>query len=114
MVPWGEHKALGRLAICAQILVVSERSGCLERMQTTVKTRLMDARGVSGDWGVGEHVRGSPFLCQVEAGAVDPASSRVFGPGLSAVQLGRDSQIFIELSDQFGNRVISGTANFKV
>ncbi len=53
----------------------------------------------------------SPFMCHVEAGAIDAQSSRLFGPGLQAVQLGRESQIFVELADAFGNRVESAAAN---
>lgn len=50
-------------------------------------------------------------MCHVEAGPVDAQSSRLFGPGLQAVQLGRESQVFIELADAFGNRVESAAAN---
>ena len=53
----------------------------------------------------------SPFTAHVEAGAIDPQSSRLFGPGLQAVQLGRESQIFVELTDAFGNVVQSAAAN---
>ena len=59
----------------------------------------------------GVHVASSPFMCHVEAGPVDAQSSRLFGPGLQAVQLGRESQVFIELADAFGNRVESAAAN---
>ncbi len=50
-------------------------------------------------------------MCHVEAGPIDAQSSRLFGPGLQAVQLGRESQVFIELADAFGNRVESAAAN---
>ena len=53
----------------------------------------------------------SPFMCHVVAGAIDAQSSRLFGPGLQAVQLGRESQVFVELADAFGNRVESAAAS---
>ena len=58
----------------------------------------------------GKHLASSPFKCQVEAGAVEAQSSRLFGPGLQAVQLGRESQVFVELADAFGNQIKSATA----
>ena len=61
--------------------------------------------------GAGVHVASSPFRCQVEAGVISPQSSRLYGPGLQAVQLGRESQIFVELTDAFGNVVQSAAAD---
>ena len=45
------------------------------------------------------------------AGDVDASNSRLFGAGLQAVQLGRESQLFCELADAFGNKVESAAAN---
>lgn len=59
----------------------------------------------------GKPVASSPFTCHVEAGNIDAESSRLFGPGLASVQLGRESQIFVELTDAFGNPVQSAAAN---
>ena len=59
----------------------------------------------------GKAIAGSPFMCHVGAGDVDAGNSRLFGPGLAAVQLGRDSQLFCELADAFGNKVASAAAN---
>ncbi|KAK9829410.1 hypothetical protein WJX72_005680 [[Myrmecia] bisecta] len=42
------------------------------------------------------------------AGEVDPQSSRLYGPGLAAVQLGRPSQIYVELADRYGNKASAG------
>lgn len=54
---------------------------------------------------VGQHVQGSPFLCQVQPGEADAASSRLYGPGLQAIQLGKPSSLFLQLADQWGNAV---------
>ena len=54
---------------------------------------------------VGQHVQGSPFLCQVQPGEADAASSRLYGPGLLAIQLGKPSSLFLQLADQWGNAV---------
>ena len=54
---------------------------------------------------VGQHVQGSPFLCQVQPGDADAASSRLYGPGLQAIQLGKPSSLFLQLADQWGNAV---------
>jgi hypothetical protein len=59
----------------------------------------------------GKPISGSPFMCHVSAGEVDAGNSRLFGPGLQAVQLGRESQLFCELADAFGNKVESAAAN---
>ena len=50
-------------------------------------------------------------MCHVSAGDLDAGNCRLFGPGLQAVQLGRESQLFCELADAFGNRVESAAAN---
>lgn len=50
-------------------------------------------------------MQGSPILCQVQAGDVDAASSRLYGPGLQAIQLGKPSSLFLQLADQWGNAV---------
>ncbi len=50
-------------------------------------------------------------MCHVGAGDVNASNSRLFGPGLAAVQLGRESQLFCELADAFGNKVESAAAN---
>ena len=43
---------------------------------------------------------------------------RLFGPGLSAIQLGRDMRIFVALADAFGNAITEAgsiePANVKV
>ena len=59
----------------------------------------------------GKAISGSPFTCHVSAGDLDAGNSRLFGPGLQAVQLGRESQLFCELADAFGNKVESAAAN---
>lgn len=59
----------------------------------------------------GKPISGCPFLCHVSAGEVDASNSRLFGPGLQAVQLGRESQLFCELADAFGNKVESAAAS---
>ena len=46
----------------------------------------------------------------MEAGKIDPQSSRLVGPGLQAVQLGRESQIYVELADALGNQVKGAAA----
>jgi hypothetical protein len=46
----------------------------------------------------GKAISGSPFMCHVSAGD-------------QAVQLGRESQLFCELADAFGNKVESAAAN---
>ena len=51
----------------------------------------------------GGHVQGSPFQCQVTAGEGDASSSRLYGPGLQAIQLGKPSSLFLQLADQWGN-----------
>ena len=51
----------------------------------------------------GVPVPGSPFACTVAAGPVHAARSRLFGPGLTSVQLGRDCHFHVELADSFGN-----------
>lgn len=61
--------------------------------------------------GAGREISGSPFPCHVVAGDVDASSSRLFGAGLQAVQLGRESPLFCELADAFGNKVGSAAAN---
>lgn len=50
-------------------------------------------------------MQGSPFLCQVQPGEADAASSRLYGPGLQAIQLGKPSSLFLQLADQWGNAV---------
>jgi hypothetical protein len=56
-------------------------------------------------------VSGSPFMLHVGAGPVDPHSSCLSGPGLEAVQLGRQSQLYITLKDKFSNAVASAAAD---
>lgn len=48
-------------------------------------------------------VTGSPFRVEVSPGPVAAAGCRFYGPGLSAVQLGRDMRMFVQLADAFGN-----------
>lgn len=67
--------------------------------------------GVAYSPRAGKPISGSPFMCHVGAGEVDAGNSRLFGPGLQAVQLGRESQLFCELADAFGNKVESAAAN---
>lgn len=59
----------------------------------------------------GTHIAGSPFSSHVVAGEVEASNSRLFGAGMQAVQLGRESQLFCELADAFGNRVESSAAD---
>ncbi len=59
----------------------------------------------------GKHVGSSPFKSKVEPGSIDAQCSRLFGPGLQAVQLGRENQICVELADIFGNHVQSAAEN---
>ncbi|KAL0032084.1 hypothetical protein WJX77_004214 [Trebouxia sp. C0004] len=51
----------------------------------------------------GAHVQGSPFQCLVSPGEADAGSSRLYGPGLQAIQLGKPSCLFLQLVDQWGN-----------
>jgi len=51
----------------------------------------------------GAHVQGSPFQCIVSPGEADADSSRLYGPGLQAIQLGKLSSLFLQLVDQWGN-----------
>lgn len=53
----------------------------------------------------GHQVAGSPFVAQAAPGPVAAPACRLFGPGLSAVALGRDMRLFLELADAFGNAV---------
>lgn len=53
----------------------------------------------------GRQVAGSPFQAEAEPGDVAAPSCRLFGPGLAAVALGRDTRLFVELADAFGNAV---------
>ena len=53
----------------------------------------------------GKHVQGSPFQCLVRPGEADAGSSRLYGPGLQAIQLGKPSSLFLQLADQWGNTV---------
>jgi hypothetical protein len=53
----------------------------------------------------GHQVAGSPFVARAAPGAVAAPACRLFGPGLAAVALGRDSRLFLELADAFGNAV---------
>ena len=66
----------------------------------------------------GRPVPGSPFLAEVSPGQVSAGACRLFGPGLAAIQLGRDMRIFIALADAFGNAITDAgsveTANVKV
>ena len=55
----------------------------------------------------GEAVKGSPFLVGVEAGHIAPRCSRLYGPGLQAVQLGRASTLLVEMADSWGNKVFA-------
>lgn len=50
-------------------------------------------------------MQGSPFLCLVQPGEADAQSSRLYGPGLQAIQLGKPSSLFVQLADQWGNAV---------
>lgn len=50
-------------------------------------------------------VAGSPFRVEVSPGPVAASSCRLYGPGLSAVQLGRDMRMFVQLADAFGNTI---------
>jgi hypothetical protein len=66
----------------------------------------------------GRPVPGSPFLAEVSPGQVSAGACRLFGPGLAAIQLGRDMRIFVALADAFGNAITDAgsveTANVKV
>lgn len=53
----------------------------------------------------GAPVPGSPFRVEVRPGQVAPGACQLFGPGLSAIQLGRDMRIFVALADAFGNAI---------
>ncbi|KAK3272459.1 hypothetical protein CYMTET_19249 [Cymbomonas tetramitiformis] len=55
----------------------------------------------------GTHVKGSPFPCKVAPGGMDVVASKLYGPGLDHVELGRPSKIFIEPCDSYGNAVSS-------
>lgn len=45
---------------------------------------------------------------RVQAGPLDPRCSRLYGPGLQAVQLGRASTLLVEMADAFGNPSAAG------
>ena len=53
----------------------------------------------------GRQVAGSPFQAEAAPGDVAAPACRLFGPGLAAVALGRDTRLFLELADAFGNAV---------
>jgi len=53
------------------------------------------------------HVQGSPFQSFINPGEADASSSRLYGPGLQAIQLGKPSSLFLQLADQWGNKVAS-------
>ena len=53
----------------------------------------------------GRQVAGSPFHAEAAPGDVAAPACRLFGPGLTAVALGRDTRLFLELADAFGNAV---------
>ena len=53
----------------------------------------------------GRQVAGSPFQAEAAPGDMAAAACRLFGPGLAAVALGRDTRLFLELADAFGNAV---------
>jgi hypothetical protein len=58
--------------------------------------------GSGGQWAP---VAGSPFRTEVAPGPVHPGSCCLAGPGLAAVQLGRDMPLAVHLADRFGNVV---------
>jgi hypothetical protein len=45
------------------------------------------------------------LMPQVVPGEVDVHSSRLYGPGLERVILGKPSMVYVELADTYGNRV---------
>ncbi|DBA83503.1 TPA: hypothetical protein ACH3X2_006431 [Trebouxia sp. C0005] len=51
----------------------------------------------------GAHVQGSPFQCLVSPGEAHADSSRLYGPRLQAIQLGKPTSLFLQLVDQWGN-----------
>ncbi|KAK9845317.1 hypothetical protein WJX81_003385 [Elliptochloris bilobata] len=53
----------------------------------------------------GRQLAGSPFRAEAAPGDVAAPACRLFGPGLAAVALGRDTRLFLELADAFGNAV---------
>lgn len=59
--------------------------------------------GSGGQW---QPVAGSPFRAEVVPGPVHPGSCSLAGPGLAAVQLGRDMQLAVHLADRFGNAIM--------
>lgn len=66
----------------------------------------------------GRPVPGSPFRAEVSPGQVSAGACQLSGPGLSAIQLGRDMRVFVALADAFGNAITEAsaveTANVKV
>eukprot|EP00959_Pyramimonas_sp_CCMP1952_P048341 1009082-Pyramimonas_sp.AAC.1 len=48
----------------------------------------------------GVPVKNMPAQCTVIPGAVDVHSSRLYGPGLERVVLGRPSLVYVELADR--------------
>ncbi|CAL8470627.1 g10169 [Coccomyxa elongata] len=66
----------------------------------------------------GKPVPGSPFRAEVSPGQVSAGACQLSGPGLSAIQLGRDMRVFVALADAFGNAITEAsaveTANVKV
>ena len=58
----------------------------------------------------GRPVPGSPFRAEVSPGQVSAGACQLSGPGLSAIQLGRDMRLFVALADAFGNAVTEASA----
>lgn len=58
----------------------------------------------------GKPVPGSPFRAEVSPGQVSAGACQLSGPGLSAIQLGRDMRLFVALADAFGNAVTEASA----
>ena len=67
----------------------------------------VDSTAISYVGYAGQHVQGSPFQVLVLPWEADAGSSRLYGPGLQAIQLGKPSSLFLQLADQWGNAVSS-------
>ena len=50
-------------------------------------------------------MQGSPFQSLVKPAAAHASSSRLYGPGLQAIQLGKPAAMFLQLADEWGNAV---------
>ena len=61
----------------------------------------------------GDHIQGSPFTIDVDAGEIDPTKCEVFGPGTVSAIVGVMTHFTVRAFDTFGNRIMRGGAKLK-